>query len=261
MVTSVYANQAVSDAQVYQLLDKSGVTRTIEGLPMQMQAIGQQMALTAKDPSEHQKFMAVFSSSVNTDQMLQEMRDSIKSNVSNDEIANILTWLDSELATRIVQAELQSAQPDFQQNLMRYLAELQTNPPSPERTKAIINYVESADVVEQSMNMIMGMVEVMFEGLKANQPENTELAANLDNQIEQMAKAMKPGLEQQMILTSYFIYQNISDEDLSKYSEFYQQPVGKKYLSLLVNAMTQAMGNWGKSLINEIESAQAAKDS
>jgi len=252
IITTSYANNQVSDAQIYQLMDKSGTTKIIEGLPLQIQAMGQQMALTNKDPVEHKNFMQVFTSSLNPDVMLRQMLEHIKKNVSPQELQHILTWLDSDLASRLIKAELQSADPKFQQNLMHYIADLQTTPPAPARTKAILNYVESSQVVEQSLKMIMSMLNNMFAALKATQPENEELAATLDAQIEQMAVSMKPVMEQQMILTSYFIYRDISEEDLTQYSNFYKQETGKKYLSLMVGAIGDGMSEWGASLVKKI---------
>jgi len=252
IITTSYASNQISDAQVYQLMDKSGVTKSIEGLPQQLQAMGQQMALTAKDPSEHQKFMEVLVSSLNADVMLQKMSEHIKKNVSFEELQHILTWLDTDLAASVVNAELQSADPKFQQNLMHYVAELQTTPPTAERTKVIINYVESSEVVEQGLNMIIAMLGNMFEAIKVTQPENVELAKQLDVQLDQMAVNMKPAMEQQMIMTSYFIYRDISNEDLNKYSHFYKQETGKKYLSLMVGAIGDGMSDWGTSLIQQV---------
>ncbi|MFT6206747.1 MAG: hypothetical protein ACJA0T_000651 [Colwellia sp.] len=72
IITTSYANDQITDKQIYQLMDKSGITQSIEGLPLQLQAMGQQMALTAKNPVEHEKFMQVFASSLNPDVMLKK---------------------------------------------------------------------------------------------------------------------------------------------------------------------------------------------
>ncbi|WP_440877603.1 hypothetical protein [Thalassotalea sp. PLHSN55] len=253
--SSIAAAQ-VSDAQVYQLLDKSGATKTIEGLPMQMQAMGQQIALTAKNPAEHQKFMETFLSSLNTDVMLQNMVGYVKKNASEADIAPILTWLDSDLAKRMISAELQASDPQFQQNLMGFMGQLQANPPSPERTQTIINYVQSSAIVDQSMKVVMAMVTNMFDALKASKPENAEIAAQLDAQVDQMASMMKPALEQQMTLTSYYIYRDMSNEDINQYAEFFTQDVGKKYLDILMGAVGEGLNEWGVSLVKAIEKEQ-----
>ena len=252
LTPSVFAKNQVTDTQVYQLMDKSGVTRTIEGLPLQMQAMGQQMALTAKDPANHKEFMQVFTSSLKSDVMLEKIAKYISNNISHDDMQKMLTWLESDIATRVIKAELQSAEPDFQQNLMRYMAQLQSTPPSQERTNTIINYVVASGVAEQSYEMIMSMIKNMFTGLKMSQVENMELTETLDTQLKQMALTMKPALEQQMIMTSYYIYQDLSNEEISVYSEFFQQDLGKKYLSLLMGAVGNAMNHWGTNMIAEV---------
>ncbi|WP_206484056.1 hypothetical protein [Thalassotalea sp. G2M2-11] len=252
-----HAYNKVSDEQVYTLMDKSGITRSIQGLPMQMNMIGQQMALTAKDPAEHQKFMQIFTSSMDTDGMVQKMLVHIQNNVSASEMESILAWLDSDLATRIVKAELQSTEPEFQQNFMRFMADMQSNPPAQARTQAIIHYVESSKVAEQAMKMMKGMMKNMFMAIKASKPEDQELAANLDKQLEQMSASLQPVLKQQMILTSYFIYQNISNEDLANYSNFFMHDTGKKYLSVLVDAVGAAMNDWGATLMKNVIAEQS----
>jgi hypothetical protein len=252
-ITSSFANNQVSDAQIYQLMDKSGVTRAIDGFPMQMQAMGQQMALTAKDSAEHQKFMKTFISSVNTEEMNQAIYSSIKQNVASEDMIKMLAWLEGELAAKIVAAELQSTEPEFQQNLMHFIADLQTTPPSQERTQTIIHYVESSKVAEQGLDMVIAIVKNMFEAIKVGKPDDKELATQLDAQLAQMKATMGPAFEQQMVLTSYYIYRDISDADLNQYSNFYQQEIGKKYLSALMEAIGDAMGQWSSSLVKLIE--------
>lgn len=257
LAQAAVANAQVTDAQVYQLLDKSGATRIIESLPMQMQAMGQQMGLTAKDPAAHQQEIQMIVSSINTDDMLRTMAENIKANASQEDVSKILTWLGSELGNRLVQAELQSADPQFQQNLMRYMADLQANPPSAERSKTIISFVESSKMVDQAMNMVEGMLQNMFAAAKAKNPDDKVLAANLDNQLAQIVASLKPVLEQQTILSSYYVYRDISVSDMNKYSDFYQQPTGKKYLSLIVDAVGAAMNDWGVVLIDKIAAKEA----
>lgn len=249
---SVFANDDVTDAEIYRFLDKSGATRAVEGIPMQIQAMGQQMALTAKDPQEHQQFMQVMLSSLDVDQMQVQLLESVRKSVTSQDIKNIMVWLDSDLGERIVAAELKSADPAFQQNLMQYMAGLQSNPPTPERTQAVISYVENSNIAQQSMKMVKGIVGNMFNAAKALKPEDKEMAKHLDASLEQMLVTMKPALEQQMILTSYFIYQELSIEELNQYSNFYAQPVGQQYMSLIIDGVSDAMGTWGETLMSKI---------
>ncbi|XOV79761.1 MAG: hypothetical protein ACFHVJ_02105 [Aestuariibacter sp.] len=255
--TSVFARNQVTDAEIYQLMDKSGITRGIQGLPMQMQAMGQQMALTAKDPAEHQAFMQMFLGSMDTDKMLATMAEYLRAHASQKQVQALLSWMESDLVSRFIQAELRASEPQFQQELMTYLAELQAAPPSQERTAAVVNFVSSSEMVEQSLKMVTAMLENMFSAVKALNPGNEELATNLDNQADVIATALRGSIEQQMIISSYYIYQDFSNEELAQYSQFYQQELGKSYLKLLFGGMGEAMSDWGVSLIQQIEQEQA----
>lgn len=259
LVHTSLVNAEVTDAQVYQLLDKSGATRSIESLPMQMQGMGQQMALTAKDPAEHQKMMNLITSSIDTDVMLQKMLASIKANATSQDLNNIMGWLNSDLGNRFVQAELQAAEPEFQSNLMRFMADMQSKPPTQERTSAILNFIHSSKMIDQTMSIVMDLIENMFAATKALNPEDKELATNLDAQVGQMEAMIKPAIEQQMVITSHYIYKDMSLEELNKYSDFYQQPVGKKYLSLVFDASSKALNDWGTNLVKQIDKQEKAK--
>lgn len=253
LLFSTFARSEITDSQIYQLMDKSGLTRAIESLPVQMQAVGQQIGLTAKDPADHQQFMKIFVGSVNTDEMLQTISKYLANNISAEELNKVLTWLETDLANRVITAELQATEPDFQQNFLKYIADLQANPPSQERTAAIVNYVNSSALVEQSVKIIESVVINMFEALKSKQPDNKEMAAQLDSQLEQMKQTMRPALEQQLIMSSYFIYHNLSNAELNEYSDFYQQTIGKKYLSVVMGAMTESMNKWGATFVKSLE--------
>ncbi|MBC3764995.1 hypothetical protein [Neptunicella marina] len=259
-LSSAYASD-MKDAQAYQLMDKSGLTRAIESLPQQMQALSQQMALTEKNAGSQQAFSSLLQQSVNTDQMLQQIATYLKSQLNAEETVALLAWLSSEPTATVIDAELQSSDPQFQQNLMRYIADLQSNPPADARKQAIINFVQSTQMVEQSVKMIMSIVDGMFDGVKATRANDPQVAATLDQQKAQMEPMLQGAMQQQMVLTSYYIYRDISDEDLAKYAQFYQTDLGKKYLSIMYGAIGTALGNWGTDFVNLMVKQDTEKQS
>ncbi|QOL26658.1 DUF2059 domain-containing protein [Thalassotalea sp. LPB0316] len=252
VVTFTTSAQGVSDSQVYQLLDKSGSTRAIESIPMQMQAMGQQLSLTAKDQQEHQEFMELLVNSMNTDEMLSQMLASIKKSMTSEDIEDVLAWLNSDIGERVVTAELKSAEPEFQQEFMMYAAQLQSTPPSQARKQVIMDLVEKSQMVDQGMNLITGIIKNMFDAVKSKTPEDQELASTLDSQLDMMTRSLRPAIEQQMILTSYYIYQDISNEDIATYTSFFEQPTGKKYITSMYDAVGVAMSSWGTNLMTDI---------
>lgn len=245
-IGSAQAFEKAADAKIYQLMDKTGATRTIQNLPSQMVSMGQQLSLTAKNPDEHKAFMDLFISSIDTDVMLNKVYESILANTTAKEVDSLLTWTETPLAAKVLAAEQSAMKPNFEQDLMRYMADLQANPPTQERTNAILSYVEKSQMVEQGMKVAMSVVANMFDAFKAMQPESTELHNMLDGQIGQMETMMRPAFEQQMVLSSYYIYQEVSNVDLQQYGQFYQTELGKRYMDVLIDALSYALDDWGK---------------
>lgn len=249
---TVMANDQVGDKQIYKIMDKSGLTRTIEGLPVQMYAMAEQMAASTEDQKEYQQFMQILSSSLETDVMLNDIFISMKSNLSMQERVAILHWLDSELAIRAVNAELRSSEPDFEQQLREYLSQINRSPLPSERVAAVKQLVESAKMVEQSSEMVIAMMRSMFKAIKAADPSNEELATQLDTQFEMISMNIAPMMEQEMMQTSLYIYQDLTNEELQQYSAFFQQVTGKKYLSVINGAISSSLNRWGKNLVTQI---------
>lgn len=245
---SVAAQSKVSDADVYRLMDKSGTTRMIEALPMQMVAMGQQMSLTAKDPAKHKQFMEAFTSSIKTDKMLQIVAENLGKNANTSEVKELLSWMNTDLAVKVLNAESAAYQPDFEQNLMRYMADLQSNPPTQARTQAILSYVESTEMVDQGMKVVMSVIENMFAAFKAAKPGDAQFASMLDGQLGQMETMMRPAFEQQMVMSSYYIYRDISEEDLSNYGAFFKTELGSRYMTLIISGVSAALDDWGGEL-------------
>lgn len=241
----------VSDEDVYRYLTLSGASKALANIPMQIEAMGQQMQLTAKDPVASQKIMTKIISNWQQNEIEKKVFDYVKTNITNAQMQPLLVWLETDLARRVKLAESQAAEPNFNQEIMHYLAELPNNPPPAIRVAAIRQFIESTRIVEQTLNMVMKIANGVTKALMigANQEGNLEAEAKLKEQMEQMESMLKPTLEQQMIMVSYFIYRDINDEDFDKYSKFYQQELGQKELSLMYEAMGEAMTYWAATIV------------
>lgn len=244
----------VSDEDVYRYLALSGAEKALANIPAQIEAMGQQMQLTAKDPVESQKLMTKIIANWQPKEIEQKVFDYVKENISAEQMQPILIWLNTDLARRVKLAEAQASEPSFNQDIMHYLAELPNNPPTAIRVTAIRQFIESTRLVEQTITMVMEIANGVTKGLiiNANRKERAEDVAKIQDQMQQMESMLKPALEQQMIMVSYFIYRNINDKDFQKYSEFYQQELGQKEISLMYETMGAAMVYWVDNMSKEI---------
>ncbi len=242
------ASSKVTDENVYSYLQLSGADKALDGIPLQIQGMGQQMQLTAKDPVESKKVMEKILASWNEEVIDKQVFSYVKNNISAEQMSELLTWLNSDFSRRIKLAEEQAAEANFEQAFMHYMGEIRSNPPSESRIVLVRDFVESTNVVENTVDMMVDISKTMIANLAPN--ENNQ--AEIDAQMTQMRAMMLGQMEQQMIMVSYFLYRDITDHDLTKYVDFYKTDLGQKEIKVMYGAIGQAMTSWASAMSKEL---------
>lgn len=240
------ANMA-SDQQVEQFIELSGIEEMIESMPLQIQAISGQRQLTSKNPAVEQQVMVLMSEAWYADEINAAITAHIKKNTSATELAKMLEWKKKPLMVKMTEAEAQANAPDFQANLMRYVATLQSTPPTPETREAISRFVDATKMADFMVDISSKVVESMAMAFMQASGEDTKQAkADLADYMQTMIPAMRQQMEQQAILTSYYIYRDISNQELDQYSDFYQSKLGQKEMNVVTESLEVAMTLWAK---------------
>lgn len=251
-ITSANAN-SIKDEDVHRYLVLSGSKSALQSIPAQIDSMSQQMQITSKDPAESQKVMASLSAAWQEIDIEKVVVEHLKNSYSNEELTRLLTWLETDLARRVKAAEEKSTATNFNQEFMQYMANIQTAPPSPERVQAVRNFIESTTLVDHTMKMVMSIATGVSKSLQS--VDSNEISdEQINAQITQMETMMKPQLEQQLILVSYYIYDELSDADINEYASFYQKPLGQKELDVTSDAFGKAFSQWTVNAVNAIES-------
>lgn len=254
LTTSVAAMaESPKSEDIYKYLELSGATKALDGVPDQMASMANQMQLTAKDPAEAEKIMEILVSSWRNGDITGKVVKHIQQNVDADTLAKFINFNESDLATRVKAEETKASDADFQQQLMRFMADIQSAPPAPERAAGVRSFVESTKMVDHTMDMVMQMMDAMVSAFAAADKENGEMMkAQIQGQMGQMRTMMEPAMEQQMMMTSFYIYEKISDADLAEYTKHYQSDLGQEELKVVYGAMGSAMESWATSLAGEL---------
>jgi hypothetical protein len=244
--------KSISDEDVKQYMALSGIDSALNGIPAQMGAMSQQMQMTAKDPEEAKKIVGLLATSWQQQTAEKTVADHIKGNLSAQEMQHLLKWLNSDLARRVKSAEEKAAAPNFNQDFMQYMARLQTTPPTTERMKVIRNFVETTDMIDHTVEIVMSVANGTIEALTVANPDKAVSDEEMASQLSQMEVMMRPQLEQQMIMVSYFIYDELTEQEIKQYTQFYQQELGQKELTVMYDAIGQALTLWSKTAFKNI---------
>lgn len=250
------AINAVKNKEVTQYLDLSGIELMLQNIPMQIQGMGQQMKLTAKDPEHAEATMNILVDAWDENQVKESIKGKIKNGFSVKEMKALLTWLNTDLARNVKIAEQKSASANFNQEFMQYMAKIQSTPPTAERVKTIRNFVDSTNMIEHAFDMVMSISKGMVKSMHLADGK-TISDEEINQQMQKMESMLKPQLAQQMIYVSYYMYEELSDEDISAYAKFYDKPLGQKELKVVYQAIGDSFGLWteqaGKTLQAQIK--------
>lgn len=246
------AFETPKDEDVHSYLNLSGANKALSAIPAQIAMMGQQANLTNNNPEQNRKATEAILSAWDEQEVNQAVFDHVKNNISAEQLGQLLAWLKTDFTHRIKQAEGQSTEPQFQAEFMRYMAEIQTAPPSEARIAQINEFVDVAQSVDYTADLVVDIVKAIAasEGSKSEE-EVTTMA-------EQMKSMMVPQLDQQLKMVSFYVYRDINDQDLAKYIDFYREELGQKEISLMYAAIGKGVARWSSRLGAAIKAEKLA---
>ncbi len=243
---------SISDEQINQYIEKIGLKDTFESLPDQMLAMGQQQKLTSSDPAavdqSIQEIMAVW----NIEDAMAITKAYIRDHSTKEQFSDLNEWQNSSLAKTMTGQELQATQPNFQADLMHYMGVLQTNPPKQEVVSAIQNLVKNTKMTDMTVELIVSIMKSMALATGDSETEKFE------TMIAQMKPMLAGQMNQQMIMTSFYIYRNVSTEQLNEYADFYKSELGQHELDLMWAAFNETFKDWSVKVGTQLKNKKLA---
>lgn len=237
VANSVLANESSHKGLANEVLEKVGLYEMIASFPEQVEAQFAQQSPFSENPEVSNKAGEILISSFNEHDAKAYMLDYAVENITAQELEEMLVWLDSPLGSRFTASELEAGTVEGQSNLMRYAADLNTNPPSQEKILLIQDYEQKAQLTKNMLEMMKTMMKGMAQGINAIAPESEKLSdQEAEEKMEEVIGNMLPMMErmmwQQMLITAHYMYRDFSEEEIREYMVFLQSNEGQKYILL-----------------------------
>ena len=235
--SSIFAASNANEGLADQVLAKAGLYEMIASFPEQMNAQAAQQSPFSTNPETTQKAINVLVSSFDEHQAKAYMLEYALKNTTSDELKQMHDWLSSALGARFIASEIETASVEGQSNLMRYAADLNSNPPSQQRIALIQEFEQKAMLTENVMDMMKTMMIGMANGINSVAPESERLSAEeaeakMTEVIGNMIPLMEKMMWQQMLLIAHYSYRDYSEGEIREYISFLQGDVGQKYIGL-----------------------------
>ncbi len=219
-----------SELLVDKYMDLSGAQTTIESMGSQLiNNIKQRDVMYGKktDPKNIELFEEVFDS----DKGVQKFKKYLSNEFDNDTLKQIIAYYKTPIAKKIVQANIDSLDPDAQAKLLRFMANLSNNPPSNQRVEIIKKVIQKLKLSQNAIDIF----KLTMDFFNKQNPNNS-LA---QDKINQILPLVKQGLEQRLFITYLYVYKDIENKELESMLLFYDTESGQKEIQVVQNGLKQ----------------------
>lgn len=233
--------------------ESSGMALMIESIPEQIQAQHVQRKIVSKNPEVEELVTRILVESFRVTEAKKALYDSLARNASIEELKAIVLWLDSPLGKRISLAEINAAQPTAQADFMKYMAEMQANPPPQSRIALFQHLEKSSNQTESMLKVVELIMRGIFSSLNEALPDNKKTPAELfEKEISDMRTQARQLVWQQVILMNHFTYRELTDAQIKRYADFLESDAGRKYVKLSVVALADVFKGLFNSAVPRI---------
>ena len=139
-----------------------------------------------------------------------------------------LAWLRSPLGVRITHLEIEADTPEGSRRINAYGSEMLRHPPTQIRADLINRLMESSGVGEEGAEVAVAFYTGFIGAMQNVLPEEQRVSSeDLARKMAAMKQQMTKAEGEAQVFAHYYIYRNLSDEELSRYVAFAESPAGR----------------------------------
>ena len=244
-----YVHAETHEALVTEYIKLSGITDMFASFPEQIKAVSSQKQLVAKQPEKENKITELLADSFDINMAEENLYNFLLQNTDKDFFQELIKWMDDPLVKRILEEEKDASDPEKQAMLLHYIADLQNDPPSLDRITLIQDMEKTLQLSDLTTHIAINMMKSITKSINSILPDDKRSQTNdIHDKIMEMEPLLKETYRQQLILSLFYIYRNISNEELKEYMVFYKSNIGKRTIDVNGKAIAFVLEQWTASL-------------
>lgn len=242
-------------------IELAGIDKELASFPEQIDAFAAQMKLTSKNPAEDDRVAQLIKDSYDIDYAEDYLFDYLLNNSDENTLAYVLAWLETPLGRKITAEEVSAHDPGEAANMLHFVADMQSSPPPQSRIALVQQLEETAGLTEHAVNIAVSVMRGMMSSVNAAcAPERQKNAEEINAMIAEIKPVLSSGLRQQILLSCFYTYRNLTDEEVEAYIQFLGTRSSKKFNNLVVQAITHVF-NSSFAVVGEKIASLADKES
>ena len=225
------------------LLEVAGISQQVAQFPGLFKGSVQQNAQQGMiiSPAQHQAILSSIDSSVLPSSILAGLSREIEAAISQDEVEGLIAWFQSPLGKKVAKAEQSAQSNEAYQQMLKHKKSLLANTQRlafAERLDALLSAVEMTSKIQQNMQIAVNTTVLL--ALAPEQPLDMD---ELLVELQSAGTQINPALEQMVLVSFVYSYQDLSDEELNSYEDFLNQSATKRFNRLVISAINTGLEN------------------
>jgi hypothetical protein len=249
------AEKKADQGMVRTLMSKSGLNKQMEQMPLLLQTgmkeANQETPLLSPEALKEMSGLSV--RAFDPARMKETVEKHMQAQLSNNDVREAITWLDSPLGMRIMQLEQKSATPEGYREMLKTADQLVADPA---RVELIRKLDQAVKATETGVAMVINTQTAIIAALASSiEPEKRPTIEAIGSEVEKSREQIHSQVEAQMVLTLLYSYRGLTDTEIGQYLKFAESDAGKKYHAVAATGLNAALSEAVRSLAMEIEKA------
>jgi len=252
------------NALVKEYIELAGLQDVFKNFPEQIKAQARQQQLTSKHPKQDKRITEIILQTFDDRKALDMAAAFYLKNSDEAFLQSVIRQYRTPLFEKVLAEERKSSGPGAEAEMLRFLADLQSNPPSEFRIAIIQKFEGTLGLTDMATEIAMAVIHGMTLSFNlADSDEDSVPEEELLEKLNNLRPMLQQSLRQQIILSCYYTYRNISNEELAAYADFYNTELGQKERALTSTAISYVLGNIfaevGERIIEEAKKEKEEK--
>jgi len=246
---------ADSPRHVDELLHKSGIWKQAADLPAQLKAGAAQARAQEKasgkpgmTDADYDRFVAAMARAFSADRFRRVTAREIERNLSAADEATMLKFLSSDLGLRATRAEEEMGAAMGGEGAQQRLETYFTKVPGARVTK-LARLMRAFKAGEGAASTMINVASAIAYGAAVAAPNGDErIARQMRKEFEAQRTQVTEAMNRQLTKVAAYVYRDLSDDDLDRYTEFAQTPAATRFTDVTIKAMDIAFQEGGLEL-------------
>jgi hypothetical protein len=235
-------NESDKARLIEQVLELAGIKKQIEFIPAHMNA--QLLQQEQKfDPHVYAELSRAVTESFQPSELYKTVYEYFQNNSSDSRLLEVLNWKFSPLFQKMSQLEIDASAPEAAEAMKAYFTNLPANPPSKERILLIQRLSDASGSSKLYMKIVLAVTRSLFKVTEPLVPVEFRQTNKKEFELmfEGMLQDFGASLENSVTAALLYTYNSVSDEELKKYTDFWESEAGRWFNKATSDSFLEAI--------------------